>query len=150
MTTTTAEKTTTRTAAAPLREKRKTEFCSVGKRKCSIARVRLTPGAGTITVNKKEADTYFARPTLQMVIRRPFEVTGTNGKFDIVANIVGGGTAGQAGALRHGIARALITMNPDLRKPLKNDGLLTRDAREKERRKVGCRKARRRPQYSKR
>lgn len=134
----------------PAREKKRTEFRSIGKRKTSIARVRLTPGDGTITINGKEAAGYFGRPTLLMMVRRPFEATGTAGKFSIQANVVGGGVAGQAGAVRHGIARALITMNPDLRKPLKNNGLLTRDAREKERRKVGRRKARRRPQYSKR
>lgn len=132
------------------REKKRTEFVSTGKRKTSIARIRMRPGKGAITVNDKVSAEYFARPTLQMMVERPFAVTGTNGKFDIFANVSGGGIAGQAGAVRHGIARALITMNPDLRKPLKTNGLLTRDAREKERRKVGRRKARRRPQYSKR
>lgn len=132
------------------KEKKKTEFNSTGKRKTSIARVRLRPGSGVIMVNEKVSAEYFARPTLQMTVMRPFEVTGTAGKFDIFANVSGGGIAGQAGAVRHGIARALIAMNSDLRKPLKTNGLLTRDAREKERRKVGCRKARRRPQYSKR
>lgn len=132
------------------KEKKRTEFNSTGKRKTSIARIRLRPGSGTITVNDKVSAKYFARPTLQMMVMRPFEVTGTTGKFDIFANVCGGGIAGQAGAVRHGIARALLRMNPDLRKPLKTGGLLTRDAREKERRKVGRRKARRRPQYSKR
>lgn len=136
--------------ATPTREKKRTEFCSTGKRKTSIARIRLRPGKGTISVNERELAAYFPRPTLQMTVNRPFDVTGTVGKFDITANVVGGGVASQAGAVRHGIARALLSMNPDLRKPLKNDGLLTRDAREKERRKVGRRKARRRPQYSKR
>lgn len=134
----------------PAREKKRTVFTATGKRKTSIARVKLHPGKGTITVNKKTVEAYFPRPTLQMTVNTPFQVTGTLGKFDIIANVCGGGIAGQAGALRHGIARALISMNPDLRKPLKNNGLLTRDAREKERRKVGRRKARRRPQYSKR
>lgn len=132
------------------REKKRTEFAAVGKRKTSIARVRLRPGKGVITVNNKGLDNYFTRPTLQMTVNRPFEVTGTIGRFDILASVCGGGIAGQAGAVRHGISRALLSMNPDLRKPLKNNGLLTRDAREKERRKVGRRKARRRPQYSKR
>lgn len=136
--------------AAQPREKKRTEFVATGKRKTSIARIRMRPGKGTITINEKVSAEYFGRPTLQMMVERPFEVTGTNGKFDILAKVCGGGIAGQAGAVRHGIARALITMNPDLRKPLKNNGLLTRDAREKERRKVGRRKARRRPQYSKR
>lgn len=133
-----------------VKEKKKTEFLATGKRKTSIARIRLRPGAGTINVNGKISAEYFTRPTLQMTVNRPFEVTGTVGKFDVFVKVDGGGIAGQAGAVRHGISRALINMNPDLRKPLKNDGLLTRDAREKERRKVGRRKARRRPQYSKR
>jgi small subunit ribosomal protein S9 len=130
--------------------KKGTEFTATGKRKTAIARVRLMPGEGTIIVNKKPVDEYFRRPTLLMAVDRPFEITGTKGKFNVRANVCGGGVAGQAGAVRHGIARALLQMNADLRKPLKSDGLLTRDAREKERRKVGCRKARRRPQYSKR
>lgn len=136
--------------ATHTREKKRTEFLATGKRKTSIARVRLRPGKGDVKINEREVVEYFPRPTLQMAVNRPFEVTGTVGKFDIVANVLGGGISGQAGAVRHGIARALIAMNPDLRKPLKNDGLLTRDSREKERRKVGRRKARRRPQYSKR
>lgn len=140
----------TQTIVTPTREKKRTEFCATGKRKTSIARIRLRPGKGDVLVNETKVEAYFTRPTLQMAVNRPFVVTGTTGKFDIVANVCGGGIAGQAGAVRHGIARALITMNPDLRKPLKVDGLLTRDAREKERRKVGRRKARRRPQYSKR
>lgn len=132
------------------REKKRSFFSSTGKRKTSIARIRLHPGEGKIMVNERMADEYFGRETLQMMIRQPFEVTGTSNKFDIEANVCGGGPAGQAGAVRHGIARALLKMNADLRKPLKNAGFLTRDAREKERRKVGRRKARRRPQYSKR
>ena len=135
---------------SPSREKKKTEFISSGKRKSSIARIRLRPGDGNITVNNRTLEDFFGRETLQMVVRQPFEITGTIGKFDITANVNGGGQSGQAGAIRHGIARALINMNPDLRKPLKNAKFLTRDAREKERRKVGRRKARRRPQYSKR
>jgi small subunit ribosomal protein S9 len=130
--------------------KKGTEFIATGKRKCSIARVRLTSGEGKIVVNGKDAPDYFARQSLMMLAVRPFELTGTTGKFDVKANIIGGGISGQAGALRHGIAKALLAMNADLRKPLKSDGMLTRDAREKERRKVGCRKARRKPQYSKR
>ncbi len=130
--------------------KKRTEFCATGKRKSSIARIRLMPGDGKISVNRKSVEEYFARPTLLMAVKRPFEVTGTAGKFDVHVNVCGGGVAGQAGAVKHGIARALLEMNADLRKPLKAEGLLTRDAREKERRKVGRRKARRRPQYSKR
>ncbi len=125
-------------------------FIATGKRKNSIARVRLHAGDGKIVVNEKPAESYFGRQTLQMVIKQPFDVTGTVGKFDADINVCGGGIAGQAGAVRHGIARALLEMNADLRKPLKTAGFLTRDAREKERRKVGRRKARRRPQYSKR
>lgn len=130
--------------------KKHAEFTATGKRKTSIARVKLMPGDGNVVVNKRTMEEYFGRPTLLMAVNRPFEVTGTAGKFDVKANVTGGGIAGQAEAVRHGIARALLSMNADLRKPLKNDGLLTRDAREKERRKVGRRKARRRPQYSKR
>lgn len=136
--------------AVTTKSRKNNEFWATGKRKTSIARVRLIPGTGGITVNERTVEEYFPRPTLQMAVQRPFVVTGTAGKFDIVVNVNGGGVAGQAGAVRHGISRALIAMNPDLRKPLKTDGLLTRDAREKERRKVGRRKARRRPQYSKR
>lgn len=132
------------------KDKKKTEFLATGKRKTSIARIRLHSGEGKIIVNGLQVGQYFARPTLQMMVSRPFEITGTVGKFDIIANVFGGGIAGQAGAVKHGIAKALLSMNPDLRKPLKTDGLLTRDDRIKERRKVGCRKARRRPQYSKR
>ena len=132
------------------REKKRAIFTATGKRKCCIARVRLQAGDGKIIVNDKPAESYFGRQTLQMIIRQPFEVTGTAGKFDTDINVCGGGVAGQAGAVRHGISRALLEMNPDLRKPLKVAGYLTRDAREKERRKVGRRKARRRPQYSKR
>jgi len=132
------------------KEKKRTEFAATGKRKTSIARVRVYPGSGEVSVNGKPQQEYFTRPTLQMIVARPFEITGTTGKFDAIINVVGGGISSQAGATRHGIARALLSMNSDLRKPLKNDGLLTRDAREKERRKVGRRKARRRPQFSKR
>lgn len=139
-----------RIAKTKTREKKRTEFTAVGKRKEAIARVWLLPGEGKITVNGQPSEEYFGRKILQIVIRQPFEVTGTAGKFDIMANAAGGGLSGQASAVRHGIARALITMNPDLRKPLKTAGFITRDAREKERRKVGFRKARRRPQYSKR
>jgi small subunit ribosomal protein S9 len=140
----------TNATTSATRAKKRTEFCATGKRKTSVARIRLSPGEGTILINERAFQEYFPRPTLQMAVNRPFEVTGTTGKFNVEASVDGGGIAGQAGAVRHGIARALIAMNQDLRKPLKTDGLLTRDAREKERRKVGRRKARRRPQYSKR
>lgn len=130
--------------------KAKKEFWAIGRRKTAIARVRLIPGKGDITLNDKPMPQYFGRETLQLAIQQPFQVTGTLAKFNVMATLTGGGTSAQADALRHGISRALIIMNPDLRKPLKVSGLLTRDPREKERRKVGCRKARRRPQYSKR
>ena len=130
--------------------KKKNIFWAKGKRKTATARVRLQPGTGIITVNKRPSDEYFGRATSRMIIQQAFEVTGTQEKFDVAANVDGSGLSSQAGALRHGISRALIEMNPDLRKPLKTAGFLTRDAREKERRKVGRRKARRRPQYSKR
>lgn len=130
--------------------KQKKEFWGTGRRKTSIARVRLQPGTGAIRINSKTLENYFGREALQLAIQEPFRVTGTQGKYDVLANINGGGTSGQADALSHGISRALIIMDTDLRKSLKSAGLLTRDPREKERRKVGCRKARRRPQYSKR
>ena len=110
----------------------------------------MTPGAGGIVVNKQALEKYFGRQALQMVVQQPFKITGTVGKFDIIANICGGGVAGQAGALRHGISRALLSMNPDYRKPLKKAGFLTRDPRIKERKKYGHKKARKRFQYSKR
>ena len=123
---------------------------ATGKRKTSIARVRLVPGTGVMTVNKRPLDVYFGRKPLQLIVNQPFEATNTLGQFDTVILVTGGGSSGQAGAVRHGIARALMTFNPDHRKSLKAQGYITRDAREKERRKVGCRKARRRQQYSKR
>ena len=132
------------------KDKKRIEFLATGKRKNSIARVRLSSGDGTMVINERPLSTYFGRATLQMLVRQPFEETGTAGKFNVNVNVCGGGLSGQAGAVRHGISRALLKMNLDLRKPLKTAGFLTRDAREKERRKVGCRKARRRPQYSKR
>ncbi len=138
------------TQTTTAKEKKRAEFWATGKRKTAIARIRLKPGVGEILVNEQAADAYFGRATSRMIIRQPFEITGTNEKFDVIAQVDGSGLSSQAGAIRHGISRALITMNPDLRKPLKSAGFLTRDAREKERRKVGLRKARRRPQYSKR
>ncbi|MBI4125049.1 MAG: 30S ribosomal protein S9 [Deltaproteobacteria bacterium] len=130
--------------------KTKKEFWATGRRKTAIARVRMAPGKGDMVINGKPLPAYFGREALQLAVHQPFEKTGMQAKFNILANIQGGGTAAQAVALQHGIARALIRMNPDLRKPLKTSGLLTRDPREKERRKVGRRKARKSPQYSKR
>ncbi|MBI2092428.1 MAG: 30S ribosomal protein S9 [Deltaproteobacteria bacterium] len=129
---------------------KQTCFASTGRRKCSIARVRMIPGTGNIIVNKKTYEQYFGRLALQMIVQQPFKITGTTGRFDIDANICGGGVSGQADALKHGIARALLSMNPDYRKPLKKAGFLTRDPRVKERKKYGRKKARKRFQYSKR
>lgn len=125
-------------------------FTSTGKRKRAIARIFLTPGDGSIKVNGKEADDYFGVRMLQIMIRQPFEVTGTTGKFNIEANVLGGGVAGQADAVKYGIARALLSMNADLRKPLKVAGFLTRDSRIKESKKYGHKKARKSFQFSKR
>lgn len=129
---------------------KQTCFISTGKRKTAIARVRMIPGTGNIVVNQKTYEQYFGRQALQMIVQQPFKVTGTVGRFDIMANIGGGGMAGQADALKHGIARALLLMNPDYRKPLRKAGYLTRDPRIKERKKYGHKKARKRFQYSKR
>lgn len=125
-------------------------FFGVGKRKTSVARLYLTPGAGAMTVNNRPWEDYFGRSTLRMVILQPMEVTGNVGKFDATINVFGGGLAGQATAVRHAIARALLTLNPDYRKPLNRSGFLTRDSRKVERKKYGHRKARKRSQYSKR
>jgi small subunit ribosomal protein S9 len=125
-------------------------YNATGRRKSSVAQVFLTPGRGDIKVNKREFDDYFPRPTLRMMIRQPMELTGTLNKFDINARINGGGLSGQAGALRHGISRALIKYDADLRGKLKKEGFLTRDPREKERKKYGQKGARARFQFSKR
>ena len=125
-------------------------FYGTGRRKKSIARVRIYPGSGSITINGRDIDQYFGLETLKLIVNQPFGVTGTQGKFDIVATVVGGGITGQAGAIRHGIARALIVAEPELRAELKKAGFLTRDPRMKERKKYGLKKARRAPQFSKR
>ena len=121
-----------------------------GRRKTATARVFLKKGEGKISVNSRELDAYFCRPTASMVVRQPFELLDIVGKFDVFATVTGGGLGGQAGALRHGITRALIEYDETFRTPLKRAGYVTRDAREVERKKVGLRKARKRPQYSKR
>ncbi len=121
-----------------------------GRRKSSVARVFLKPGTGSIVVNDKPLDEYFARETGRMVVRQPLELTNHIGTFDIMVNVLGGGESGQAGAVRHGITRALIEYDEALKGTLKKAGLVTRDAREVERKKVGLRKARRRKQFSKR
>jgi len=125
-------------------------FYGTGRRKSSVARVRVYPGSGMITINGKDIDQYFGLETLKLIINQPFEVTGTMGKFDIVANVAGGGLSGQAGAIRHGVARALLLADETYRSPLKKAGFLTRDPRMKERKKYGLKAARRAPQFSKR
>ena len=126
------------------------QYAATGRRKTSVARVVLSPGNGQITVNKKPADVYFPRETLTMVIRQPIELAGITGKYDISATVKGGGLSGQAGAVRHGIARAITDMNSDFRGRLKKEGFLRRDPREKERKKYGQKGARKRFQFSKR
>ncbi len=121
-----------------------------GRRKSAVARVFIKPGKGSIVVNDKPLDIFFSRETGRMVVRQPLELTDTLTKFDIMVNVFGGGESGQAGAVRHGIARALIDFDETLRPVLRKAGLVTRDAREVERKKVGLRKARRRKQFSKR
>lgn len=125
-------------------------YTATGRRKTSVARVIMKPGSGQIIVNKKPIETYFPRETLRMMIRQPLELTGMIGKLDISANVDGGGLSGQAGALKHGISRALVLMDGDLRSRLKKEGFLTRDPREKERKKYGQKGARKRFQFSKR
>jgi len=126
------------------------QYYGTGRRKTSVARVYLRPGSGSITVNRRGFDDYFPNEVLKMVIRQPLLLTQTADKFDILVNVVGGGSAGQAGAIRHGIARALIEYNAELRPRLKSAGFLTRDARQVERKKYGQPKARKRFQFSKR
>ena len=121
-----------------------------GRRKTSTARVYLQPGTGRITVNERPLDEFFGRETGRMIVRQPLELVQLTGKFDIEVQVSGGGITGQAGAIRHGIARALVEYDSTLRAPLRQAGFVTRDAREVERKKVGRRKARRGPQYSKR
>ncbi len=125
-------------------------FYGTGRRKSSVARVRLYPGTGVITINGRDVDDYFGLETLKLIMNQPFGVTETMGKFDVVANVRGGGISGQAGAIRHGIARALLLADDSFRGALKAAGLLTRDPRMKERKKYGLKAARRAPQFSKR
>ena len=128
----------------------KAYFYGTGRRKKSVARVRLYPGTGAITINGRDVDDYFGLETLKLIMNQPFGVTGTAGKFDVVANVNGGGVSGQAGAIRHGIARAPLQADENLRPELKKAGFLTRDPRMKERKKYGLKGARRAPQFSKR
>ena len=125
-------------------------FYGTGRRKKSIARVRLYPGTGAITINGRDIDNYFGLETLKFIVKQPFGVTETTGKFDIVANVAGGGFSGQAGAIRHGVARALLSADETYKPLLKKAGFLTRDPRMKERKKYGLKAARRAPQFSKR
>ena len=126
------------------------KFYGTGRRKSSIARVYLVPGNGKITINKKDMDLYFGLETLKIIVRQPLEATNTLDKYDVLVNVRGGGFTGQAGAIRHGIARALLNVDADFRPTLKKAGFLTRDPRMKERKKYGLKKARRAPQFSKR
>ena len=125
-------------------------FYGTGRRKSSIARVRLVEGTGKITINRKDIEEFFDLETLKVIVRQPFTVTNTLGKYDVVCTVKGGGTTGQAGAIRHGIARALNEANQEYRPALKQNGFLTRDPSMKERKKYGLKKARKAPQFSKR
>ena len=126
------------------------QYYGTGRRKTSTARVYLRPGAGEVTINRKAFEQYFPNETLRMIIRQPLQLTDMTAKFDVLVNVDGGGPAGQAGAIRHGITRALIEFNADLRRTLKQAGLITRDPRNKERKKYGQKGARKRFQFSKR
>ena len=126
------------------------KYDGTGRRKSSVARVYLVPGSGKITINKEDIDKYFGLETLKVVVRQPLELTGTLDKFDVLVNVKGGGYTGQAGAIRHGISRALLEVDEEYRPALKKAGFLTRDPRMKERKKYGLKKARRAPQFSKR
>ena len=125
-------------------------FYGTGRRKKSVARVRVYPGTGMITINKRSIDDYFGLETLKLIVNQPYEVTDTIGKFDIVCTVTGGGISGQAGAIRHGVARALVLADENYKPLLKKAGLLTRDPRMKERKKYGLKAARRASQFSKR
>jgi small subunit ribosomal protein S9 len=127
-----------------------TRYYGTGRRKSSVARVYLVPGTGKVTINKKDMDDYFGYDTLKVIARQPLELTSTTDKFDVLVNVKGGGYTGQAGAIRHGISRALLQVDSDNRATLKKEGYLTRDPRMKERKKYGLKAARRAPQFSKR
>jgi small subunit ribosomal protein S9 len=126
------------------------ELYGTGRRKSSVARVRIAPGTGKITINDRDIDEYFGLETLKVVVRQPLVATDTLGKFDVIAKVTGGGFTGQAGAIRHGLSRALLTVDETYRAVLKAEGFLTRDPRMKERKKYGLKAARRAPQFSKR
>ncbi|MGI6031737.1 MAG: 30S ribosomal protein S9 [Eubacteriales bacterium] len=131
-------------------ESKKTYFYGTGRRKKSIARVRIVPGTGVITINDRDIDDYFGLETLKMVVRQPLVATETLGKFDVIVKVLGGGFTGQAGAIRHGLSRALLQVDENYKPTLKKAGFLTRDPRMKERKKYGLKAARRAPQFSKR
>ncbi|MBR5302757.1 MAG: 30S ribosomal protein S9 [Clostridia bacterium] len=126
------------------------QYQAVGRRKKAIARVRLIPGEGKIVINGRDIDNYFGLETLKMTVRQPLALTALEGRYDVLVNVYGGGLSGQAGAIRHGISRALIKADPELRPAVKKAGFLTRDPRMKERKKYGLKAARRAPQFSKR
>ena len=126
------------------------QYQAVGRRKKAIARVRLIPGDGKIVINGRDIDNYFGLETLKMTVRQPLALTSLEGRYDVLVNVYGGGLAGQAGAIRHGISRALVKADPELRPTVKKAGFLTRDPRMKERKKYGLKAARRAPQFSKR
>ena len=126
------------------------DFNAVGRRKSAVARVRLVPGEGKVLINKRDIDDYFGLETLKMTVHQPMNLVNVGGSFDVLVNVRGGGLTGQAGAIRHGISRALCKVNPELRDALKKAGFLTRDPRMKERKKYGLKAARRAPQFSKR
>lgn len=128
----------------------KTYFYGTGRRKKSVARVRLYPGTGKVTINDRDIDDYFGLDTLKLIVNQPLELTQTSGRFDVICRVGGGGVTGQAGAIRHGISRALLVYDQELRPTLKKAGFLTRDPRMKERKKYGLKAARRAPQFSKR
>ena len=131
-------------------ESKQPYFYGTGRRKSSVARVRVYPGSGKITINGRDIDDYFGLETLKLIVRQPLALTETAEQFDIVCTVAGGGVTGQAGAIRHGLSRALLVFNPELRPVLKKAGFLTRDPRMKERKKYGLKAARRAPQFSKR
>ena len=126
------------------------QYYGTGRRKSSVARVRLVPGTGKITVNKRELNEYFGRQTLELIVKQPLVLTNTLEQYDVVATVAGGGPSGQAGAIRHGVSRALLEVDGELRQGLKKAGFLTRDPRMKERKKYGLKKARKASQFSKR
>ena len=128
----------------------KVQFSGTGRRKCAVARVRLVPGTGKFMINKRELDEFFGLDILKVIVKQPLVLTDTEGKYDVICIVKGGGFSGQAGAIRHGVARALLEADEELRPALKKAGYLTRDSRKKERKKYGKKKARKAPQFSKR